>query len=138
MPERTYTADATTAPIAGNLTPDEGWVNMRVQFLIDQAQAGAEKMVAGRTVLPPGGASHEWHRHPNAEEFVYVVRGEGVVLNDDEEVPVRAGHIVFHPANTWHGIRNTSDTEEIELIWAWAGAGSKATAGYEVRPMDHG
>lgn len=134
MPERTYTADIADAPVDETLSPDEGWVNMRVQFLIDRPQAGAELMVAGRTVLPPGGASHEWHRHPNAEEFVYVVRGEGVVLNDDEEVPVKAGQIVFHPRNTWHGIRNTGD-DEIELIWAWAGAGSRDTAGYEVRPL---
>jgi quercetin dioxygenase-like cupin family protein len=88
--------------------------------------------------LPPGGANHEWHRHPNAEEFVYVVRGEGVVLNDDDEVPVKAGQIVFHPANTWHGVRNASKAEEMELICAWAGAGSKEEAGYEVRPIAGG
>jgi quercetin dioxygenase-like cupin family protein len=136
MTEKTYTASIATAPVAEDLTADEGWVNMRVQFLIDADQAGAERMVAGRTVLPPGGASHEWHRHPNAEEFVYVIRGNGVVLNDDEQVPVGPGQIVFHPANTWHGVRNTSDTEEMELLWAWAGASSKAAAGYEVRPLE--
>jgi quercetin dioxygenase-like cupin family protein len=131
----TYRADIANAPFAGDLREEEGWVNMRVQFLIDEQQAGARQMVAGRTILPPGGASHEWHRHPNAEEFVYVVRGHGVVLNDDEEVEVGPGQIVFHPRNTWHGIRNTSGSEEIELIWAWAGGGSKEAAGYEVRPM---
>lgn len=91
-------------------------------------------MVVGRTVFPPGGSSHEYHRHHSAEEFVYVVRGHGVALNGDDEVEVEAGDIVFHPRNIWHGFRNPSDTEGAEVIWAWGGAGSREAAGYEARP----
>lgn len=127
-----YVVDAHAFPSEEGLDPDEGWVNMNVQFLIQADGAGATNMVVGRTIFPPGASSHERHRHERAEEFVYVVRGEGIVINGDEEIPVRAGHIAFHPKGIWHGFRNTSDHEETELIWAWAGGASRQQAGYEV------
>ena len=37
------------------------------------------------------------------------------------------------PKGVWHGFRNTSDTEETELIWAWCGGASRDEVGYEVR-----
>lgn len=115
----TYTVNIHDVPPAGDLDPNEGWVNMLVQFLIDEDRSGAQQMVVGRTVFPPGGSSHEYHRHHSAEEF---------------EVEVEAGDIVFHPRDIWHGFRNPSDTEEAEVIWAWGGAGSRGAAGYEARP----
>lgn len=129
----TYAVSIHDVPPAEGLDPDEGWVNMLVQFLIDEDSAGASQMVVGRTVFPAGRSSHEYHRHHSAEEFVYVVRGQGTVMNGEDEIEVRAGDIVFHPRNVWHGFRNTSETEETEVIWAWAGGGSRETAGYEAR-----
>lgn len=121
------------APEPG-LDRSEGWINMQVQFLIQAANAGATELVVGRTIFPPGGSSHERHRHHSADEFIYVVRGTGVVMNGEDEIPVRAGHVAFHPKGIWHGFRNTSDSEEAEVIWAWGGAASRETAGYEVKP----
>jgi hypothetical protein len=43
------------------------------------------------------------------------------------------GDVVLTHKNVWHGFRNTSKTETAELIWAWAGASSRAAAGYEAR-----
>lgn len=114
------------------LDPDEGWIDMKVQFLVTAHNAGAEDVVFGRTVLPPG-ARHEWHRHPHAEEIQFVAAGEGTVLDGDEEIAMRAGDVFFTPKNRWHGFRNTSDTDDVVLLWCWAGAGSRDTAGYEVR-----
>lgn len=122
-----------------NLGPDQGWVGMTVQFLIEQANAGAEHMVFGRARFAPGPSEHQWHRHPNAEEFALIVQGEGVALDGDNEVPVKAGDVVFHRKGSWHGFRNTSETDEAVMIWGWAGAASKADAGYELRhpPQKH-
>ncbi|TVP72082.1 MAG: cupin domain-containing protein [Nitriliruptor sp.] len=106
----------------------------RQESWIQAANAGATELVVGRTVFPPGGSSHERHRHHSADEFVYVVRGAGVVMNGEDEIPVRAGQMAFHPKGIWHGFRNTSDIEETEVIWAWGGAGSREAAGYEVKP----
>lgn len=130
----TYIVDVHDFPAEPNLDPAEGWINMQVQFLIQASNAGATELVVGRTIFPPGRSSHERHRHHSADEFVYVVRGSGVVMNGDDEVPVRAGQVAFHPKGIWHGFRNTSDSEEAEVIWAWGGAGSRETAGYEVKP----
>jgi quercetin dioxygenase-like cupin family protein len=105
---------------------------MTVQFLVDSVAAGAEHVVFGRAVFAPGESEHQWHRHPG-EEFVMIVRGEGTVLDGDNEVPVRAGDVAFHAKGAWHGFRNTSDTEEAEMIWGWAGAASRSEAGYELR-----
>ena len=119
-------------PVPG-LGPDHGWVGMTVQFLVDSVAAGAEHVVFGRAVFAPGESGHQWHRHPGAEEFVMIVRGQGLVLDGDNEIPVRAGDVAFHAKGAWHGFRNTSKTEEAEMIWGWAGAASRSQAGYELR-----
>jgi quercetin dioxygenase-like cupin family protein len=117
---------------APNLTEDEGWIDMKVQFLINAANSGNEEIVFGRTLFEPG-SSHEAHRHEHAEEIQYVVRGEGIILDGDREIPVKTGDVVLTHKGVWHGFRNTSDTEVAEMIWAWAGASSRDTAGYEAR-----
>lgn len=117
---------------AQGLKEDEGWIRMKVQFLITEENAGAEEVVFGRTVFTPG-SRHEWHRHENAEEVQYLISGEGTVLDGDDEIPMVAGDVIHTPKGRWHGFRNTSQTEEAVLIWLWAGAGSRATAGYEAR-----
>lgn len=129
---KSYKINMHEVPTVDGLRPDEGWINMQVQFLVDAASAGSRLIVFGRTVFPPG-ARHEWHRHHNAEEVQLLLSGEGVVLNGDEEIPVVPGDVVFTPLNEWHGFRNLSDTTEAVVLWAWAGAGSRNAAGYEAR-----
>lgn len=114
------------------LRRDEGWVDMKVQFLINAENASNEEIVFGRTLFEPG-ARHEHHRHAHAEEIQYLVRGEGVVLDGDLEIPMKPGDVILTHKNVWHGFRNTSATETAELIWAWAGAASREAAGYEAR-----
>lgn len=120
---------------ADGLRRDEGWIDMKVQFLINAENAGNEEIVFGRTLFEPG-ASHESHRHAHAEEIQYLVRGEEIVLDGDEEIPMKPGDVVLTHKNVWHGFRNTSATETAELIWAWAGAASRDDAGYEARDAD--
>jgi len=117
-------------PLEQGLREDEGWVDMRVQFLIDEACAGAETLVVGRTVLPPG-ARHERHRHPNCNEFLVVMSGSGEVYTDAGTEPSKAGDVIYTPAGHWHGFNNTSD-DDVLLIWGWEGAGSLEAAGYEL------
>jgi quercetin dioxygenase-like cupin family protein len=117
-------------PAEKGLHRDEGWVDMHVQFLIDERTAGSEQLVVGRTVLPPG-ARHEPHSHPNADEFFIVMSGRGTVYTDTGEEPSASGDVIFTPAGHIHGFNNTSD-EEVLLIWGWSGAGSLDAAGYEL------
>lgn len=116
-------------PVAG-LKKEDGWVDMKVQFLIDKKTANSERMLVGWTVLPPG-AAHQHHKHRNADEFWIVIKGKGVMYTDKGEEPSGEGDVVFTPAGYWHGFRNTSD-EDVVLVWGWSGAGSLEDSGYEV------
>lgn len=131
--EHSYKVNVADFAADPTLASNDGWVNMAVQFLVDRAHGGARKVVFGRTVFAPGESVHELHRHPGAEEVVYLVRGSGVATNGDEEIVLNVGDIAFHPQGEWHGFYNTSPTEEAEMIWVWAGAASKDDAGYEVK-----
>lgn len=126
-PYRTNIADV---GVERGLREEEGWVNMRVQFLIDERSAGTPELVVGHTVLPPG-ARHERHRHPNCDEFLVVLSGSGEIHTDTGREPAKQGDVVFTPKGHWHGFDNTSD-EEVFLFWGWRGAGSLEAAGYEL------
>ena len=126
-PYRTTIGDV---PLERGLREDEGWVDMQVQFLIDERSAGSERLVVGRTVLEPG-ARHERHRHPRCDEFLVVMSGRGEIYLDEGEAPSQAGDVIFTPAGHWHGFNNTGD-EDVLLIWGWSGAGSLEAAGYEL------
>jgi quercetin dioxygenase-like cupin family protein len=117
-------------PVEKGLRRDAGWIDMHVQFLIDQQTAGSQQLVVGRTVLPPG-ARHERHAHPHADEFLVVMSGGGMVYTDDGEEPSASGDVIFTPAGQFHGFNNTSE-EDVLLIWGWSGAGSLDAAGYEL------
>lgn len=125
-----YRVNRYEVPEVGGLRADEGWVDMRVQFLVDKARAGSEHFLLGWTVMPPG-ARHERHRHPHAEEFFIVLSGHGLVYTDGEDRPAREGDVVFTRRGHWHGFNNTGD-ESVTLVWGWSGAGSLEDAGYEI------
>ena len=57
-----YMTSLRDVPKVGGLKAKDGWVNMQVQFLIDQKTANSDKLLVGWTVLPPG-AQHDRHRH---------------------------------------------------------------------------
>jgi len=126
-PFRTNVRDV---PVEKGLRRDEGWVDMHVQFLIDEQTAGSRQLLVGRTVLPPG-ARHERHSHPHADEFLVVMSGSGMVYTDDGEEPAASGDVILTPAGHFHGFNNTSE-EDVLLIWGWSGAGSLDAAGYEL------
>ena len=128
MTER-YRVNWKDVAVERNLREDEGWVNMRVQFAVGEKN-GSDALTLGRTVLPPG-ARHEPHSHPNCDEFLFVVRGHGMIYTDEGEEPAGADDVIFTRAGRVHGFNNTSN-EEVLLLWGWSGAGSLAAAGYEL------
>jgi quercetin dioxygenase-like cupin family protein len=129
-----YRTNVRDVPLEQGLRADEGWIDMHVQFLIDERSAGTDQLVVGRTVLPPG-ARHEKHAHPNCDEFLIVMKGRGEIYTDEGREPAGEGDVVFTPAGHWHGFDNTS-AEDVLLIWGWRGAGSLAAAGYLLPERD--
>jgi oxalate decarboxylase/phosphoglucose isomerase-like protein (cupin superfamily) len=73
-------------------------------------------------VLLPG-RGHERHNHPDADEVLYILAGEGQQMVDDgEPFPVHAGQAVFIPTGAWHGTTNTG-WEPLTLLAIYSPAG---------------
>ena len=79
---RPYRTNVRDVPLVDGLREDEGWIEMQVQFLIDEQSAGTDQLVFGRTVIPPGGR-HDRHRHFNCDEFLLVLTGSGEIYTDE-------------------------------------------------------
>jgi mannose-6-phosphate isomerase-like protein (cupin superfamily) len=129
-----YRTNLRDVPTVQDLAPKDGWVDMQVQFLIDEKSAGANHVV-GWTVLKPG-ARHERHRHQRCDEFFIVLKGHGHIYSETGDFPSSEGDVVYSPRGCWHGFNNTS-SEDVVLVWGWMGAGSIEDSGYEVDPQSH-
>jgi oxalate decarboxylase/phosphoglucose isomerase-like protein (cupin superfamily) len=61
----------------------------------------------GEVVLQPG-KGHDRHNHPESEEVLYVLSGEGdQMLDDGEPFGVKAGDSIYVPTGVYHSTRNT-------------------------------
>lgn len=114
-------------PLVRDLRSEDGWVNMQVQFLVDQATAGTDAFLLGWTVLPPG-ARHDRHRH--ADEFFIVLDGHGEIFTNTGRWASVKSYEVFTRRGNWHGFDNTGD-EDVVLVWGSSSAESLEAAGYE-------
>lgn len=52
------------------------------------------------------GQSHALHAHAGMDKVYQVVEGEGVLLLEGRELPIRAGELAVAPAGVPHGLRN--------------------------------
>ncbi len=82
--------------------------------------------------LPPGSRSSFRHWHETEDEFVYVLSGE-LVLIEDNELPLRAGEAAAWKAGvpTGHCLENRSDSDALFLT-----VGTRASRGV-VHYSDH-
>ena len=83
-------------------------------FLLTPDNRGEFSVVMTR-ILPlstSGGA----YRHRGGQEFLYLVRGDLIVIVGDEEHPLAAGDAITLTASEPHGWRNES-SEAVEAIW---------------------
>jgi quercetin dioxygenase-like cupin family protein len=115
-------------PVDTSLTAQNGWSDMSVQWIVTKDTVGAAHHVVGLTVFPPG-SRHHHHRHPNAEEAQYLVKGSGVARVGDVDIEQGPGDTVFVPRDEWHGFWNNTD-EETVMLWTYGGAASLEEAGY--------
>lgn len=118
-----------SVPLVPGLSRNDGWVDMKVQFLLDKHNIGSDDFLLGWTVLPPG-AKHDRHRHHEADEFFIVLHGSGTIYTNDGEEPSSKGDVIFTPRGDWHGFHNTGEGDVV-LVWGWSGAGTLEDTGYE-------
>jgi quercetin dioxygenase-like cupin family protein len=107
-----------------------GWENMQVKWIVTKDTVGSTDHVVGLTVFPPG-SRHRHHRHPNAEEVEYLIKGSGIARVGDMDIEQGPGDTVYVPRNEVHGFWNNTD-EETVMIWTYGGAASLADAGFEL------
>ncbi len=66
---------------------------------------GAEQTVGLATILP--GKQNPVHYHPNCEEVLYVLSGQGLHSYDGRTIPLKAGMTIRIPAKVKHNLVNT-------------------------------
>lgn len=64
----------------------------------------------------PGGATFDWHDHPGVEETMIVMKGSGVVSDEDGTYDYNPGDVFIFPPDTQHTIHNPTNDEH-EMIF---------------------
>jgi oxalate decarboxylase/phosphoglucose isomerase-like protein (cupin superfamily) len=78
-----------------------------IKWLVTPDSTEGAGLTFGEVVLQPG-RGHDRHNHPDAEEILYVLSGEGQqMLDDGEPFPVQAGDTIYVPTAVFHSTRNT-------------------------------
>lgn len=85
----------------------EGAVGVRFRCLIGERD-GAPSFTMRQFEIAPGGCTPK-HTHAYEHE-VFVLEGSGVVLEGNDERPIREGSVVFVVPNEVHQFRNTGPT----------------------------
>ncbi len=110
-----------------NMDQKDGWfiTDFRLPF---GSHNGSESTLFRARFFP--GAVHKKHRHENCEEIYHIISGHGLAGAGDDRVEVRSGDFHYIPAGTEHWLHNLSDSEPIEVIGVYIGAGSVPETGY--------
>lgn len=59
----------------------------------------------------PVGNKYACHNHENIDEIMYVLKGTGIVKDEDGEYTYNVGDVFMYPANIYHEIYNNGDIE---------------------------
>ena len=103
-----------------------------VRNVVSKDSTGGRKIILLSSEIPSGKV-HLLHRHPNAEQIMYVLQGSCLALSEGEPVRLKEGDAVFIAQGEWHGVRNDTDQPAVTLV-IYAGAGTLEEAGYEEHP----
>lgn len=70
--------------------------------------AGIKSKLSGFNImnLEPGGAVG-FHQHVGNEEIYYIISGNGIARDNDNESAVEAGDLIYTGDGDWHSIKNT-------------------------------
>ncbi len=83
----------------------------------------SERILVGLNAFEPG-QEHALHSHDGMDKVYHVLRGEGLFLLTDREIPMEAGVMLIAPEGVPHGIRNTG-TERLLVLAILAPAPGK-------------
>jgi len=87
---------------------------IRWRTLISGEKTPTTGISMGTLEVPPGAVMNAHHHSPL--EVYYLTSGKGQLLCGDKVKHVRAGDVVYIPANEVHGIKNIND-HTLTLVW---------------------
>lgn len=90
---------------------------------------GLTQFGVSQVTLKPGAWSSQRHWHDEEDEFLVMISGEAVLVEDDGETPLRAGDCVAFPAGAKNGhhLRNASD---FDCMFVVVGSNAGGGGGY--------
>jgi len=78
-----------------------------IKWFVTPERTEGAGITFGEVVLQPG-RGHDRHNHPESEEILYVLSGEGEQMLDDREpFAVKPGDTIYVPTGVFHSTRNT-------------------------------
>jgi oxalate decarboxylase/phosphoglucose isomerase-like protein (cupin superfamily) len=99
----------------------------RIQWMSEPRVTGAERMAAGIVTLEAG-KGHGRHNHPDEEEILYFVEGEGTQMVDvggEERRKVTSGTMIHIPPGVYHSTINTGD-QPMRFLVVYSPPGAEA------------
>jgi len=99
--------------------PREGVASPSSDFLLKVSPKtnGSKHLLLGTEEIPPGAVIPR-HKHHAEDEILLIQTGSAHVWLGDKEYDAQPGALVFIPAETWIGLKN-SGKENIELVFIW-------------------
>ena len=90
-----------------NAVPTQTFEWGSIKWLVAPGTTDGAGLTFGEVVLLPG-KGHDRHNHPESEEVLYVLSGEGEQMLDDRETfAVKPGDTIYVPQAVFHSTRNT-------------------------------
>jgi quercetin dioxygenase-like cupin family protein len=110
-------------PIQGPKGPVEGLKGEAPPFIlkVDPRNGGSSHLIFGTEDLGPG-EKIDTHRHPGADEILFLQNGSARVTLGDSVREVHSGSTVFIPAGTWISVSNTGQ-EAIHAVFIFSAPG---------------
>lgn len=85
---------------------------------------GTKNTLTAVAEIKPGEQIHPPHQH-SAEEFIYILEGNGVWSLKGQETEAKAGDIMYAEPWDWHGLKNTGSTTLKFFVMKWDNKGVK-------------
>lgn len=86
----------------------EGAKNVFIRWLVSENDEAPNFYMRVFTIR--SGGHTPYHKH-NYEHEVYVLEGEGVVILEDKEYPIRSGFVVTVPPDLMHQFKNNTSAD---------------------------
>jgi mannose-6-phosphate isomerase-like protein (cupin superfamily) len=132
-------------PAQANPIPEEwsGKVTDAGQITVDTNAWGTLQWICNGKLMPGSGQTvglsmtlpgkrNPLHVHPNCEEVLYVISGQGIHSYDGQTVNLKAGMTIRIPAGVKHNLANTG-TEPLKTLISFS-SGDRKTAFLEELP----